>query len=93
MSIELGQEARDVVTGFNGTVTALIRYITGCDRYQLSKMSNDGSLRDEWFDATRLEVTIQEAIRIPGMQVAGAKPGGGPNPPPRGPNPGHTIPS
>jgi hypothetical protein len=35
--IELGQEARDKITGFKGIVTARLTFLYGCDQYGLPR--------------------------------------------------------
>jgi len=56
--INLGVEAKDKVTGFQGIVTSRHTYITGCDQYTLSPpKKEDGSLCDNYqFDEGRIEI-------------------------------------
>lgn len=53
---ELGYEATDVVTGFKGTISGRVQYITGCNQYQLSTKSKNGDFHTCWFDEHRLKV-------------------------------------
>lgn len=55
----LGLEARDLVTGFTGIVTAYCQYLTGCTQVAITpKMGADGKLPDTlWFDIQRVETT------------------------------------
>lgn len=51
--------ARDRVTGFTWIVTAHIKYLTGCDRYQITPPAKkDGTVPDSMaFDENSIEVT------------------------------------
>ena len=73
--MQLGQKARDKVTGFEGTVTGRAEYLTGCTQYCLApKTLPDGSIRSaEWFDEGRLE-TLEGGIAA--ADVAGERNGG-----------------
>lgn len=53
-SIKLGQKYRDLITGFEGTASAIAHYLNGCDRVLLEAIMGD-NLREYWFDITRLE--------------------------------------
>jgi hypothetical protein len=68
--INLGDVARDVVTKFNGVVTARAEYLTGCAQYCLQpQVEADGKLPEDgrWFDETRLEVlTAVPPVVLPG---------------------------
>ena len=57
--IELGQEGRDKITGFEGTITGMARYLTGCDQYCLVPKAENGNkiLEGQYFDEGRIEVT------------------------------------
>jgi len=65
MELKLGQEAKDKITGFQGTLTGRATYITGCDQFLLSPKCQDGKNHakpdGEWFDDGRLEF-IKESI-------------------------------
>ena len=56
--IILGAYYHDVVTGFHGTATGLVRYLTGCNQVLLvPKVGGDGKLQDaQWFDVQRVVV-------------------------------------
>jgi len=58
--IELGQEARDKVTGFEGILTARHQYITGCDQYSIcpTGIDKENKLKETYaFDEGRIEIT------------------------------------
>ncbi len=57
--MELGNTARDRITGFEGTLTGEARYLTGCTQFSLTpKIGPDGAVREsQWFDEGRLEKT------------------------------------
>lgn len=55
--IELGQKARDKVTGFEGILIGRCQYLTGCDQYGLAPPAKDGKIEGtQWFDEGRVEV-------------------------------------
>lgn len=63
--INLGDKARDVVTGFVGTVTGKASYLTGCDQYVLTPPAKDGELKDAgWFDENRIEVLAPDTVTL-----------------------------
>lgn len=54
--MELGNKAKDVITGFEGIVTAKASYLTGCDQYLLQPELKEGNfIEPRWFDEGRLE--------------------------------------
>lgn len=57
--VELGDTVEDVITGFRGTVTGKVSYITGCDQALVAPrgLTDKGDTRDSaWFDVQRLTV-------------------------------------
>lgn len=74
--IELGQKARDKVTGFAGIITGRAQYLYGCDQYILVPpvKTDDGKIESgQWFDEGRIEVT---GAGILAKDVQVEKPGG-----------------
>ena len=73
--MNLGQKARDKITGFEGTIIGRAEYLTGCTQFCLApKTTPDGSIRAaEWFDEGRL-ATIGGGITADA--VAGERNGG-----------------
>lgn len=73
--IELGQMARDKITGFEGILTGHADYLYGCDQYLITAVSKDGSSEPHsyWFDEGRIEV-LGEGIKP--EEVRAAKDGG-----------------
>lgn len=62
--VELGVTVEDVITGFKGTVTGIVHYITGCDQALVAPrgLDSDGKTRDsQWFDVQRLVVDAKVA--------------------------------
>lgn len=75
--VKLGQKAQDSITGFEGTVTAIAHYLTGCDQASLQPAVKDGAfVKAEWFDVTRLSVIDADIITVPGATADDARPGG-----------------
>ena len=62
-----GMTARDVITGFEGLVTATADYLTGCNQALLTPRETDGNkrLESEWFDVERLEATDAPLFELP----------------------------
>lgn len=56
---ELGQTARDIITGYCGVITQHTRFLTGCDQYCLMprELDKDGKRQiGEYFDESRIEL-------------------------------------
>jgi hypothetical protein len=63
--IQLGQDAKDTITGYAGIVMAKAQYLTGCNQVLLTPRSldKDGKRREgEWFDEQRIVVTSKKAL-------------------------------
>ena len=62
----LGKKAKDIITGFEGTVIGFCQYITGCDQYGiLPKATKSGDYKDAvWFDINRLEFKKGKKLEI-----------------------------
>ena len=73
--IELGNKARDIITGFSGIVTGKATYLSGCDQVCLAPESKqDGSYHDsQWFDEGRIRLVSKG---ISAESVRAGKPGG-----------------
>ncbi len=56
--IELGDTAKDTVTGCKGTVVAITDWIHGCKRYSIqAPMKKDGTIKDPYaFDEDGIEL-------------------------------------
>ena len=78
MSIELGDRAKDKITGFTGIVTAITRWISGCDRINVQpEVLHDGRpIEGQCFDDTQLEVVEKNVLKISEADGAGKKKGG-----------------
>jgi hypothetical protein len=72
--IELGRKVKDKVTGFEGTVTGFVTYITGCNQALVTpKVQKDGSSVDpRWYDEQRLEYVGVERIVLDNRRTPGA---------------------
>ena len=54
--IELGRKVKDKITGFEGTVTGFVVYISGCNQALIIPPAKDGKMGDGcWIDEQRLE--------------------------------------
>ena len=75
----LGDEVKDIVTGFKGAIMARVQYFTGCNQYhvQPSKVNEKGEMTEgHYFDETRLVKTGKKCITLIKPMVA--KKRGGP---------------
>lgn len=54
---EMGILAKDVITGFKGTVIGRCEYISGCNQVLLAPYCKDDGTKidSEWFDEQRIE--------------------------------------
>jgi len=53
----LGKEAKDKITGFEGIIIGKINYLFGCAQYGIAPKSKDGKVNDtNWFDEGRVEI-------------------------------------
>lgn len=60
-----GKQYRDVVTGFEGTCTGVVDYLTGCRQYLLVGKASDGKeAAASWFDEDRCEALDSAPVRI-----------------------------
>ena len=75
---QLGDLARDKVTGFEGTITSITKFLTGCKQYGLTPLAMDNKVfSPECFDAPRLEILEKESVKT--EDVSDKKEPGGPN--------------
>lgn len=70
---ELGDEVKEVITGFQGVIMGRSQYLTGCNQYGLlsRKLDNNKPNNWVWFDEVRLVPTgkkkIEFSIEEPGF--------------------------
>ena len=59
---DLGAQAVDTVTGFKGTITARIEFISGCVQYALRpRVDEKGQMVDSvYIDEDRLEIEVEK---------------------------------
>lgn len=63
--LNLGDRARDRITGFVGVVVGNVTYISGCDQVLLAPPVKDGDFkRSEWFDVDRCELVEAGVFRL-----------------------------
>lgn len=63
---QCGDEAKDIVTGFRGIITARTTWLHGCDRITItpSKLGADGlPVKDQTFDEQRIEVIKRGKVK------------------------------
>lgn len=64
--LPLGVEVEDMITGFKGTITGRVEYLTGCHQYLVvSKVKKDGSgSLTGWYDDGRLKQTSKSSVKL-----------------------------
>jgi hypothetical protein len=72
----LGAKAKDIVTGFSGTIVGRIQYLTGCDQYLLQPLiGKDGKIPGhEQFDENRIQLVGRTVLKLgvlPKKEVGG----------------------
>lgn len=72
-TIQLGQKGRDRVTGFEGIVTGVCNYLSGCNQALLvPRVGADGAYRaGEWFDVQRVEITEASMLTLDNSRTPG----------------------
>ncbi|MCP4394556.1 MAG: hypothetical protein GY804_09865 [Alphaproteobacteria bacterium] len=66
----LGKTVLDRLSGFRGTVTGEVLYITGCRQCLIQPFSEEGKkMEPEWVDKMRLEVTGDSPIKANNDEV------------------------
>lgn len=86
LRIELGDSARDVITGFEGVIVAETIWMQGCRRLTVQPRDvHDGKpIEAVTFDETQLALVKREAVPAPNRKVRPTgQPFGGPRPEPR----------
>lgn len=84
--IDLGDEVKDIVSGFTGIATARTRFLNGCTRISIDPpVDKDGKPVDgRWFDQEQVEVIQRGKIKPkPAMPKASTTGGERPDHPPR----------
>lgn len=57
--MNLGEHAKDKVSGLEGTITGLCQFLTGSDRVEITTAATDGKFDSQWFDVERV-VSVQQ---------------------------------
>lgn len=66
MQHKMGSKVKDVISGFKGTVTGYVMYITGCNQYLIAPpVSKEGAFKEcQWIDESRIAVTTGKSISL-----------------------------
>lgn len=69
----LGKKCKDRVTGFEGTCTGYVIYLTGCHQVLLTpSIDKDGKTQDQyWVDKQRVEIFEEKAIELDNSETPG----------------------
>lgn len=60
----LGKTARDKINDFEGTITGVAFYLTGCAQYLIEGKVVEGETRTLWSDEDRVEVEEMEPVVV-----------------------------
>jgi hypothetical protein len=62
----LGHKVKDSITGFEGTVTGYVTYLSGCNQCLVTPVvKKDGSPQDScWLDEQRLKILSKKAVKL-----------------------------
>ncbi len=65
MTVQLGDEVKETITGLKGTCTAVADWLYGCKRIVIqAKMNKDGTIPEAiWTDEAGCEITKAKAIQ------------------------------
>ena len=89
--IQMGDEVKDTLSGYQGIAAGFMRYLTGCDQILINPVGVDkeGKLREShYFDVERVVVIEEQKVkeedyRVPvGRTTFGSKPPGADEAPP-----------
>ena len=73
LKFEFGTQAKDVITGFKGTVTGFCCYLTGCDQYCLTPKADKNKVESgRWYDVNRLQPVRAKKIDLNTKKEKGA---------------------
>ncbi|MEP5730306.1 MAG: hypothetical protein ABJL67_13170 [Sulfitobacter sp.] len=62
--LQLGDLAKDTLTGFQGILVAANQNISGCDQVAIQPISQDGKFEDcRWFDVERVAVVDAQVVK------------------------------
>ena len=74
MSIKLGDQVVDKISGFGGIATGIAKYLNGCTRILVepTKLDDDGKIiKAEWFDDVQVEVAKPAAFEKSKVKAGG----------------------
>lgn len=71
--LKLGDNVRDVISGYQGVTTGFAHYITGCRQWLVSprKVPSDGETFGKWLDEVRLKAVPGKRLEL-GTESAAA---------------------
>jgi hypothetical protein len=72
--IKLGDQVKDIISGFEGIVTGACKYLTGCTQFSvIPRVDDKGNFSEgHWFDEDRLVVTEESVVSIPSNSNGGS---------------------
>ena len=74
--VELGDKAKDAVTGFTGIAVCRSSYLQGCDRIALQAAVKKNEKPEEWqyFDEPQLKVVKKRVVKQGSRDTGGYEP-------------------
>lgn len=73
---DIGQKAKDKISGYEGKITAVTEWYNGCIRYRLepNHLNPDGELiEDQTFDEEQLELVKEKKMKVPKILTGGVR--------------------
>lgn len=61
---DMGDEVKDVVSGYQGFVVGRFEYMTGCNHYGVEAKAKDGKMPYESIDEQRLQLVKAGAVKL-----------------------------
>jgi len=70
---KLGAKYKEKITGFIGTATGTVQYLSGCNQVLLTPKTDDSGKLGEahWFDEQRLDLLGDDVVTLDNSQANG----------------------
>lgn len=71
--MKIGDRVKDKISGFQGIVTGIVDYISGCKQALVAPPVDKEKklVESQWFDVQRLEVIKENAIKLENSKTPG----------------------
>lgn len=71
---QIGDEVRDIVSGYTGIVVARTEWANGCVRYGVQGKVKEEYAEPAWIDREQLEVRVRGKLQLAGSPTGGSRP-------------------